>query len=390
MIKTKQYNILHLLSWAPTPDDPTKGNFCIRHINAIALTNPSVILTVISDSNIQQKRNIKQEMVDNYTWIKMRVKACSTRYNCLNRIINKYRIFKGYNLGLNYIKTNIFHPDVVHLHIALQMGNIARYWKWRYKLPYVLTEHWSVYTPQDVRLKNNNKIKRQILLINNHATMITAVSKELKNNMQHYGVKKEIQVIPNVVDIHLFKPKEKLKTDKIQILHVSSLNDNEKNFSGILRVIKRLKEQRNDFFLNVIHDYCYEEYLPYITTNSLSDTIVFHGKKNLEEMVKWYQTADFLIMFSNFETFSCVVMEALACGTPVLATEVGAIPEMLENGRGIVIPPKDEEVFFEKMNFMLDNYHTFSKVELREFAVENFANEIVSNNFANIYNQCFL
>lgn len=384
MIKTKQYNILHLLSWFPIPQDLTKGNFCLRHVNAIALKNPSVVLIVISDSNIKKNREIKHEVVDNYIQVIIKVKASKSQSSPFKNSINRFRLFKGYNFGLQYIKKNIFIPHLVHLHVSLPLGSVAMYWKWRYNLPYVLSEHWSVYSSKDRRLKDR-KIKKKILQINKQAAMITAVSDELKKNMQSYGVKNEIQVIPNVVDLNLFTIKKSLKNEKKQILHVSSLIDDEKNFSGILRVINHLYKNRNDFELHVIHDYDWMQYKPYIDANNLSKYVIFHGKKSMEDLAKWYQKVDFLVMFSNFETFSCVVMEALACGTAVLATSTGAIPEMLAEGRGIIIPPGDEEALFKGMNEMMDLFTSFSPDRLRKFVLDSYDKEIIKNKFYRVY-----
>lgn len=380
----KPIHILHLLSWFPTPQDPTKGNFCLRHINAIALKNPSVVLIVISDSNIKKIREIKHEAVDNFIQVIIKVKACKLQSIPLINSINKYRLFIAYNFGLQYIKKHFFTPDLVHLHVALPLGNVALYWKWRYNLSYVLTEHWSVYSMKDKRLKGCT-VKKKILKINKHAAMITAVSGELKKNMQSYGVQNEIEVIPNVIDLNLFTLKKPLNNEKTKILHVSTLIDEEKNFSGILRVIHRLYNIRNDFELHVIHDYDWVKYKPFIEKSNLSKCIIFHGKKSMEDLAKWYQTADFLLMFSNFETFSCVVMEALACGTPVIATSTGAIPEMLDENRGIIISPGDEEALYKGINEMIDSFTSFSPHRLRQFVLDSYDKEIIKNKFYRLY-----
>lgn len=380
----KQFNILHLLSWFPTPDDPTKGNFCLRHIEAIARSCPSVVLTVYQNANIQNKRILSYQVVENYTHVTIQIKSSRCFISTLGKIINKYRIFKAYNLGLKYIKKNIFIPDLVHLHVALPVGKIALYWKYRYKLPYLLSEHWTVYQTQDNRL-TTKKIKNQLRSIINNAIKVSAVSGELQKSMNDFDIKETIHIIPNVIDTTVFTLKNFSKNEILQILHVSSLNDYQKNFSGILRGINRLKTIRKDFVLNVIHDYDYEAYKPYIEENNLAEFVVFHGKKSVEELVKHYQTADFLIMFSNFETFSCVVMESLACGTPVVATKTGAIPEMLANERGIVILPGDEEALFQAMNTMLDTFQSYSPEKLRQFVLENYDSEIVGEKFYQLY-----
>ncbi len=380
----KPIHIIHLLSWQPTPSDPTKGNFCIRHIQSIASLCPSVLLIVNSDPYLSKE--IITEKKESYTKVEVKIKAFHSSFLHLNKIINKYRIFKAYNWGLAYIKKNIFKPDFVHLHVTLPAGKIALYWKFRFQLNYLLTEHWSVYHPEDNRL-NKKKISKKILSIASYASTITAVSFLLKENMKNFGIKKPIHIIPNVVDINLFKPQIKNPTEKKQLLHISSLNDKEKNFSGILKVIKRLKEVRNDFILNVIHDYPHSAYMEFIEKNNLNNVVIFHGKKKMEELADFYAHADFLVMFSNFETFSCVVMEALACGIPVLATRTGAIPEMLDNERGIVIEPKDENALYEKINLLCNTSHNYDATKIRDYAINHFSTNIIGNRFLELYRQ---
>ena len=379
-------HILHLLSWYPTPNDPTRGNFCLRHIEAISLSCNSIVLIVYTDANINKNRELNTETVDNYTKITIQIKPFLSLFRPLNTLINKYKLFIAYNFGLKHIRKQHFNPDLVHLHVALPLGKIALYWKKRFKIPYVLSEHWSIYSPDDKRLKDQ-KIKKRLLKIAKNASAVTAVSQLLKKNMLSFGIKNNIHVIPNTIDINLFHSIPKKQLPKKHILHISSLNNQEKNFSGILNVINRLKETRNDFVLNVIHDYDYEEYQSFITKNQLSEYIIFHGKKTMEEIVTYYQSADFLLMFSNFETFSCVVMEALACGIPVVATNTGAIPEMLGNNRGFIVSPKDEEALFQKVNKMLDVYSTFSPEDLRQFIQKNYNQKTISTMFCQLYQQ---
>jgi len=95
-------------------------------------------------------------------------------------------------------------------------------------------------------------------------------------------------VVPNVVDTDLFQPYavEKKKKKK-SILHVSTLKHEQKNFAGILRVINRLAQKRNDFVLDVIHSCDNSAYIPFVEENNLQDFVVFHGQKTEKELVKY-------------------------------------------------------------------------------------------------------
>ena len=376
-------NVLHLLSWIPTEEKPTLGNFCLRHIEAAGLFSHAVLLTVDCNATTQ-KRKIERIENKNYIHIKITIPCFSSVFSVLNKYVNKYRIFQAYNFGFQYIKTTFFTPDLLHLHVALPLGKMALYWKKKYKLPYILTEHWSIYLPEDRRL-GKNKISRKLLQVCNNASVITTVSTYLRQNMQNCGVKNNFYIIPNVVDTQVFFPQAKTISDKKQILHVSSLVDSEKNFSGILQVIKKVRTMRDDFVLNVVHDTEIPEFEQYVKENNLSDSVIFHGRKNEKELALFYNNTDFVLLFSHFETFSCVVMEALSCGKPAIATHTGAIPEMLAENRGIVIRPNDKEALEKMILFLLDNYSQYNSQKLRNYAVGNFGENAVGEMFWGVY-----
>jgi len=375
--------ILHVLSWIPTAECPTAGNFCLRHIEAAGLFSHAVLLTVHRDLTAK-KRKIEVAENENYTDVKIIIPCFSTGFSFLDKPLNKYRLFKAYNFGFQYIKKNIFMPDLLHLHVVLPLGKMALYWKKKYKLPYILTEHWSIYLPEDMRL-GKNKISKKLLQICNNAAAVTTVSAYLQQNMQNCGVKNHFHILPNVVDTQIFRPQEKQSFDKKQILHVSTLTDSEKNFSGILRVIKKIRTQRNDFVLNVVHDEQVPEFEQYVKENNLSDTVIFHGRKTEKELSVFYNNADFVLLFSHFETFSCVVMEALSCGTPALATCTGAIPEMLSEDRGVIVPPRDETALEEALLYLLDNFSRYDAQKLRDYALAHFDLKAVGRQIERIY-----
>ena len=158
-----------------------------------------------------------------------------------------------------------------------------------------------------------------------------------------------------------------------RMLHISTLRDEAKNFSGILRTIERLHQQRDDFELHVIHDYEAPEFKAFVKEHNLSDCVIFHGKKTSAEVAQAYQDADFFVLFSNFENLPCVIVEAFASGKPVLSTAVGGIAEILSPERGILIPQGDEDALLQGMIQMLDHYQNYDSKAIRQYAVETFA-----------------
>ena len=174
---------------------------------------------------------------------------------------------------------------------------------------------------------------------------------------------------------------------KKHILHISTLRDEAKNFSGILRTIERLRQQRNDFELHVIHDYDAPEFKAFVKEHNLSDCVIFHGKKTSAEVAQAYQDADFFVLFSNFENLPCVIVEAFASGVPVLSTAVGGIAEIVNNERGILIPQGDEDALLKGINAMLDHCNEYDRKAIRDYAIETFAAQNIGQQIFEEYNK---
>ena len=75
----------------------------------------------------------------------------------------------------------------------------------------------------------------------------------------------------------------------------------------------------------------------------LNDTIQFAGRRPPDEVPSWMAAADLLCLPSRREGCPNVVLEALACGRPVVASNVGGVPELLSEQNGIVVPPDNPD-----------------------------------------------
>ena len=406
-------NILHLLSWFPRPNDPTLGNFCVRMIDALPEDCHSVILSVCDGKDMTKSFEIKEIKGAHHTHVQIYIRP--PKINA----IRKLKMLRMYQYGLNYIKNHFFEPDLVHLHVAYPLGQVALLWKKLFGYKYVLTEHWTIYQPQNKEVLVG-KLKRKIVKIANNAELIMPVSLDLQRCMEGHGVHNRFQVIYNLVNTKMFKPcidsrqhtslhrndmqgdngqpciDSRQRTDlsgndmhgakaKKKMLHISTLRDEAKNFSGILRTIERLRQQRDDFELHVIHDYEAPEFKSFVKEHHLEDCVIFHGKKTSQEVAQAYQNADFFVLFSNFENLPCVIVEAFASGVPVLSTAVGGIAEILSPERGILIPQGDEDALLQGMNTLLDHGQEYNREAIRDYAIKTFAAQNIGQQIFEVY-----
>ncbi|MDQ7028994.1 MAG: glycosyltransferase [Ardenticatenia bacterium] len=88
----------------------------------------------------------------------------------------------------------------------------------------------------------------------------------------------------------------------------------------------------------------------------LSDVVTFFGAQDQETLPYFYAAADVVVVPSHYESFGLVALEAMACGTPVVASRVGGLAYTVQDGKtGFLVPPKVPEALAHRLETLLDN-----------------------------------
>ena len=118
---------------------------------------------------------------------------------------------------------------------------------------------------------------------------------------------------------------------------------------------------------------------------AVGQTVVFLGKRDQDKLPYYYSAAELLVMPSHYESFGMVALEAMACGTPVIASEVGGLAYLVRDGEtGFTIPDQEPEALCEKISWLLNDsqlHATMSRgaVEYaQDYAWEKIAKQIVT------------
>ncbi|MCL2168233.1 MAG: glycosyltransferase family 4 protein [Lentimicrobiaceae bacterium] len=370
--------ILHIPSWFPDDLNPYCGNFIEKHVSAIALRHRCITLRIIPKT--QPEKKIEFIESENHTI----VNGYCKKYSQLPlKIFTKIEKVYLYHKAVKAIVKKYGKPDFIHLHVALPMGNFAKSLSKKWNIPLVLTEHWTIYQPQN-KEKLTPALHRKLSKIYESVTAFSTVSENLQQLITQQFNHQNSMIIPNVVDIDKFKLGYS-QNEKKTIIHISTLIEEAKNFTGILKAIQILSQKREDFILKVIHENRNITAEAFVSENHLNEKVIFLGSKNEEEVAHELEQSDFLLLFSNYENLPCVIIEAFACGKPVVTTNVGGISEIVDESRGIFVTTKDYHELAEKLDYMLDHHQEYNPAEIREYAEKNFSREAISKQFDKFY-----
>lgn len=374
-------NVLFISSWYPTRLRPTDGNFVQKHAEAAALYANVDFLHVAFDPSLKKKYEYQKEVKNN-----VRTHIIYLAYPKIHFSLFKFiRYVRAYFYGFKKIYGATAKPDIVHANVLIPVGLIAYLFHLTKKIPYIISEHWTAYLPQDP-----NKPGKKLFFYRYFAkrsARLMPVTTHLAKAMEKMSVRGSYSVVPNVVDTSLFVPGPVRNEPVKRIIHVSSLLDVQKNLSGMLIALFHLIDKRDDFIFEIISDGDFDQYKRKFEKLGISEKIIFHGRKNTAEVAAVMQNCDFLLLFSNYENFPCVIPEAMACGLPVLSSDVGGIAEHVGKSNGILIEAQNIDELIVQLETMLDQCRNYDKVEIRKYAEEHFSYDVIGKQFFEIYKQ---
>jgi glycosyltransferase involved in cell wall biosynthesis len=174
-----------------------------------------------------------------------------------------------------------------------------------------------------------------------------------------------ITVTPNGVDpafqplsseqVAAVRQQHKLASDTLCLLNVGS-NHPRKNVLTLLRVVEKLKQQGLPVcFWKVSADFT-DEQKAFIHTHGLASCVSYLGQPTQDELVRIYGAADILIAPSLQEGFGLTILEAMAAGTPVITSNVSAMPEVAGDA-AILVEPTDVEAIAAAIQTIHQNAH---------------------------------
>lgn len=186
-----------------------------------------------------------------------------------------------------------------------------------------------------------------------HADGLIAVSQNLANTMLQLGASAEkLQVIGNGVDPNIFHPVDSLKARALLAIRpsakvvvcVGSLTEGKRQ-DRLIRAAAEVVKSFPELMVYCIGEGNMRRRLEASARGlGLSGVVQFPGLIKNEDLRYWYSAADVSCLTSSREGWPNVVLESMACGTPVIATRVGAVPDIIRSEFGVVIDEAGNEL----------------------------------------------
>jgi len=254
-----------------------------------------------------------------------------------------------------------FTPDLVHAHMATPVGYAAMLWARRHALPFVLTVHGLDITDYPRR---HSRLRRQTLDAMAGARVLIAVSRYLARAASDLGASRPAEVHYIGVDTDRFAPASeqramirarlRIPPDAPVMVHAGRLVP-EKGVRDTLAVLARLAPADGGIVLVLIGAGPERKPLErLVARENLAAHIRFLDPMPHHEMPAYLNAADLAIFPTRREGFGQILIEAQACGVPVVASRVGGVPEAVEDGvTGLLVRPGDIDGFVNAASALL-------------------------------------
>jgi glycosyltransferase involved in cell wall biosynthesis len=288
-----------------------------------------------------------------------------------------------YNKLLKKLRKHDFEPALIHGNVFYPAGEMSTYMKTKLNVPLVFTEHWTIYR-EDKKHEFTPVIQQSIAKAVKETDAIMPVSRELVGCMKSHGLDGNYQVVNNAVDTKLFYPVVKPDRERTVFLHVSNFHILAKNTEGILTAFSRAQLQNAE--LVIAGDGDFKRLRKHCKEHELDlSNVRFVGPLDYHEVAAIMQESDVFVLFSNFENLPCVITEAHCCGLPVITTAVGGIPEMMNEGNGIMVNRENIDQLVEAFKTMNANFSSYNKTQIAEEAQARYSYESIGAQFDKVY-----
>lgn len=282
-----------------------------------------------------------------------------------------------------------FKPDVIHAQHIWIISSILD----EYNIPIITTSHGS----DIMGYRESNKFHKHFYKSAKDCKKIITISNHNEDEVLAIlpECKEKVVTISNGYDNNIFYRDNCSRGEVLELFNIDNKYDKIVCFAGRLAnnkgvdiLLNSAKIYEKENVLTLIAGHGNEFKKLYAQKEELGlKNIVFLGDKTHEELRKIYTISDVCVVPSREEAFGLVALEAIACGTPVVATKQGGIPDFVTEDVGILVEKENVEQLAEMITKILNKEKIFNAEYLENYAKNNYSQENFINKLIELYKE---
>ncbi|TAE65050.1 MAG: glycosyltransferase [Bacteroidetes bacterium] len=381
-----QYPVLWLCSWYPSAVDAYHGDFIERQAKALSTQMPVYVIHVqlVDDDNFEEGTQHAFTEGGNYTQHIVYVKRSFVK--SVSRLTDHVRYIYAMKKAVSRFIKMYGLPQLVHVHVPIKAGTVGLWMQKKYKLPLIVSEHYGIYNDvaPDKFSARHMSFQLRTKNIVAAANELLVVSNNLGQGIQQYVGVKPFTTVLNVVNEQLFYHNTKVQKNEVFTWVHASTMDYPKNTEGIIRAFVKLHAHnpasqlvlagiRTAQVQGLLHQLGNPSYIHYL------------GMISQAELALVFQQSHAFVLFSRFENMPCVVLEALSCGLPVVTTDVGGLPEVINPENGVLVSSENEQELQVAMAKIMHQYQQFSPEHISAQTLASCSFNAIGKQLTHIY-----
>ena len=323
--------------------------------------------------------------------VEIDVKAMS--YSAKGKISKILTYSRWFCSSLWYLFKNKRFITLTHSHYVFPTGMISFLGKKLLKIPYVITVHGG---DIDKMAKKHEKIEQLTRKILQQADAVIVVGERLKQHViEQFSIPEDkVNLVSMGVDLEVFKPMSKIEQkcemsiplDESVLLFVGNMIEG-KGVLDLLDAFALIQKKYPNAVLHMIGSDKDQLFMDKVNLRiaSSNNRIRHHLPKKQTEVADWFAVSDVFVLPSHNEGFGLVALEAMAVGTPVVASDIGGLSYLLADGAGILVKPRDPKALAEGIEKALTEPDGHRATEMKE-KVQLHSYEVIAEKMKSIYN----
>jgi glycosyltransferase involved in cell wall biosynthesis len=394
-------------SWYPYPDSPNAGIFFKEQAESIACLRPGWQVGVSLWGQGEYRFSMRHPL-NSLKLLRDGLpgtgKPVVNSVECPNK--REYRepafewtprMFHGNRIALldanrkNFMRaTREVGPiDLIHAHVSYPAGWIAMKASEEFGVPFVLTEHMGPF-PFPSYLDRRGGLRPFVQEPLQSAGVVMAVSSFQAERIGSYGLPRPV-VVPNMVDERLFNTGRRTRfpdNSSFTFFTLCSMVPGkgiEDLLPAIARVISHVGPEKMPRFVIGGDGPQLPGYQRRASALRVDRVITWRGHMTREHVAAQHKASDCFVLPSHYESFGISYVEALACGTPVIATRNGGSNDFVTDGNGILVAPRDVDQIASALDLMLSRRRAYPPEELSLNALARFSRGAVVDSLEDVY-----